>query len=119
MDGTNQASLLGVTDTHLSLIGTKHSGSVNVGLNKDGTMRLYKGDSTSLEIAITGGSIVSLDITTGSTFDSLTLNGTAVAGAGASKTFSVNVGGTSAVLSNPGSSAQSWIAKIVIHYTLS
>ena len=118
MDGTNQASALGVTDTHISVVGTKVSGSNNVGLNKDGTIRLYKGGSTTLTISVTDGSIASLEITTGSTFDSLSVNGTAVTSAAASSTFSVNVGGSSAVLFNPGTSAQSWFVQIVVHYTL-
>ena len=118
MDGSNQASTLGVTDTHISVVGTKVSGSVNVGLNKDGTIRLYKGGSTTLTISVTDGSIASLEITTGTTFDSLSVNGTAVTGAAKSSTFTVNVGASSAVLSNPGTTAQSWFVQIVVHYTL-
>ena len=119
MDGTNQASLLGVSDSHLSLVGTKENGGTNnVGLNKSGQIRLYKGESCALTISISGGTIVSLDIALGGTIDGLAVGGTSVSGIQANKTSTVSINGTSAVLTNNGTSGQTYILSIVIHYTL-
>ena len=119
MDGSNQAAALGCSDTHISVVGAKiNGGQNNVGLNKDGTFRLYKNSTCSLTISITGGTITKLDIKIGGTYGTLQLNGATVEGAGANKTVSPSVNGTSAVLTNSHSSTQVYISQIVIHYTL-
>jgi len=119
MDGSNQAALLGVTDSHLSLVGTKENGGTNnVGLNKSGQIRLYRNETCALTISIDGGTITSLDIKLGGTVDGLALNGTSVAGIAANTTVSVDVNGTTAVLTNNGTSAQTYILEITIHYVL-
>ena len=119
MDGSNQATALGVTDTHLSLVGTKENGGTNnVGLNKAGQIRLYKGSTCALTISITGGTITSLDIKLGGTVDGLAVNGTTVSDKGTNKTVSVAINGTSAVITNDGTSGQTYILSIDINYTL-
>ena len=119
MDGSNQAAALGCSDTHISVVGAKiNGGNNNVGLNKDGTFRLYKNATCSLTISISGGTITKLDITIGGTYGNLQLNGTTVEGAGANKTVSPDVNGTSAVLTNSHDATQVYISQIVIHYTL-
>ena len=51
MDGENQAALLGVDNTVFSVVGTKTNGGTNnVGLNKDGSIRLYAGNLCALTI---------------------------------------------------------------------
>ena len=47
MDGTDQAALLGLDDTVFNAVGAASTGNQNnVGLNKDGTIRFYKGGNT-------------------------------------------------------------------------
>lgn len=125
--GTTTTNLTGVEADDSALLGavapvscvsTKNSGTVHVGLNKDGTIRLYKGGSTTLTINVANGTIQRLDIVSGSTFDSLSVNGNAVSAAAANSSFSVNVGASSAALLNPGSSAQSWFISITVVYSV-
>ena len=119
MDGTNQAELLGVTDSHISVVGTKeNNGSNNVGLNQDGTLRLYKGATCALTISIEGGSIAKIDVQIGGTYGELQVNGKTVAGGAANALCTVDVNGTSAVLTNVSSSTQVHIKSIVVYYTL-
>lgn len=119
MDGTNQASALGVTDTAVSVVGSKiNGGSNNVGLNKDGTMRLYKGSTCQLEISVSSGSIEKIEVTFGTTVGNLIANGNAVDDVAASATVTIAVGGNSVILTNSNSASQTWIASIVIYYSL-
>ena len=70
MDGSNQADLFGLDDEMFSVVGSKGSLRNNVGLNKSGEFRIYKGDPTDhkLTISVSEGhtiETVSLKMTSG------------------------------------------------------
>jgi len=116
MDGSNQATLLGVDDTNMSVVGTKLSGSINVGLNKDNDIRLYQNESTSLTISVTGGTIHDIVVTCVSGgVGALKVNGTAQTASGL--VYNVIVGSASAVLTQ-GSTGTMKIKTIVVHYLM-
>ena len=121
MTGENDAATIGLDATIFSAISTK-TGSNHVGLNKDGSIRLYKGASCELTISIAANyEIVSIKVTTISAEKSangvLTVTdgtNTITAEAGV---YAVN--GNSVVLKNTSdasSNNQVWISSIEIVY---
>lgn len=66
MDGTNQAAVLGLDATLFTVVGDKNGNNNNIGLNKDGTFRIY-GDTgkgaCKLNVSITTGEIKQIVIT--------------------------------------------------------
>lgn len=123
MDGTNQAALFGVNVPAISIVGAKtNGGSNNVGLNKDGTTRLYKNHTCELTISITGGTIISVAVTLASNTQTKTLaandaNGQAIEGS--NYTYSVN--GSKIVFYNTSTASsnnQVWIKSMAITYKL-
>ncbi|MBR2349610.1 MAG: hypothetical protein IKA77_03215 [Clostridia bacterium] len=123
MTGENDAATLGLNATIFSAISTK-TGNNHVGLNKDGTLRLYSKASCELTISIAANyEIVSIKVTTVSAEKSangvLTVTdgtNTITAEAGV---YAVN--GNSVVLKNTSdasSNNQVWISSIEIVYAL-
>jgi hypothetical protein len=100
MDGTNQAELLGLDSSIFSVVGDKGGTSNNVGLNKDGTIRLYcnksDGNGSSLTIKATGVKITKIIIEFGSKTGAFTINGTA----GSKDTAEYTINGNEVVIKN-------------------
>lgn len=65
MDGSNQADLFGLDDEMFSVVGSKGSLKNNVGLNKSGEFRIYKGDPTNHKLTVS--------VTKGHTIETVTL----------------------------------------------
>ena len=66
MDGTNQAAILGLDATLFSAVGDKNGNNNNVGLNKDGTIRVYHdggNGACQLTVSINDGVIKQIVIT--------------------------------------------------------
>jgi hypothetical protein len=64
MDGTNQASALGLSN-RFSVVGNKNAAQNNIGLNKAGEVRLYgaaSGNGNSLDVTVTGATIKTISI---------------------------------------------------------
>ncbi len=55
MTGNNDAIIFGLDASIFNIYSIKNSGSVHVGLNKDGTIRLYKNNATTLVISLAEG----------------------------------------------------------------
>lgn len=55
MTGNNDATIFGLDASIFNIHSIKNSGSVHVGLNKDGTIRLYKDNATTLVISLAEG----------------------------------------------------------------
>ena len=128
LDGTNQAALFSASGTALdasvwSFVGEKNDASNNVGLNKDGTTRLYCSNQTTttagsaLVVTLTGGTIqsVSVNVKSGTTLQVL-VGGSAVVADG--DLYAVN--GTSFSLQNVAAkgAAQVQINSITINYKM-
>lgn len=100
MDGTNQAELLGLDATIFSVVGAKGSQNNNVGLNKDGSIRMYAtketGDGNTLTITATGVKITKIIVTYGSKLGTFTVNGTA----GSKDVTEYTINGTEVVIKN-------------------
>lgn len=83
MDGTNQATKFGLAAGLLSVVSNKGDQGNHVGVNKDGTFRLYAGSNSSkngaeLIISIApgyDGTIESIEITLGGTVSAYSING--------------------------------------------
>ena len=116
----NNAAIVGLDAEVFSVISAKNKASNEVGLNKDGTMRLYANASskqgTSLTIStLNGQKISSIEVVFGSTVGSITINGEA-ATAKASSTIEYTVNSTSVVIQNVTSTnVQVWISSIKIN----
>ena len=128
LDGTNQAALFSASGTALdatvwSFVGEKNDATTNVGLNKDGTTRLYCSGQTNttagseLIVTLTGGTIqsVSVNVKSGTTLQVL-VGGSAVTADG--DLYAVN--GTSFSLQNVAAKggAQVQINSITINYKM-
>lgn len=88
-------SKLGVTDANIVITTAKNDNTNGLGINKDGTIRLYaaKGNGNQLEIKTkTGYAIKSITITyaTSSQIPTVSVNGTAVNGTENSTKFDIN-----------------------------
>ena len=84
MDDTDQATKLGLPDAIFKVIGTKNDSSTNVGLNKDGTIRLYgiknqpTKAGTTLTISLESGASYAIDtiiVNFGGTVNQVKING--------------------------------------------
>lgn len=118
MSGDNQASSLFNLDDSIFNISAAKTGSNYVGLNKDGTMRLYKNESTTLNISIADNyKIVSIKVnlaeTTPSTNLKVMVGDTIIKGN--EGVYEVN--GSSVVLSNIDTDNQIYVQSIEIVYS--
>ena len=80
--GENSASIFGLDSTLFNVVSAKNKASNEVGLNKDGTTRLYANASTQLGTSLTistlnSQKIVSIEVTFGGTVGDITVNGEA------------------------------------------
>jgi hypothetical protein len=128
MDGTNQASLFGLDATKFSIVGTKNDSNNNIGLNKDGTFRLYQAAENKIPCKITitgltGVTISSIAVTYGAVSGKTMGTFTVVSGADNS-VVTEETGGIYAVTGNTvsmfnskTSSSQVGVSQIVITYT--
>lgn len=113
--GKNNASKIALDENVFNVTSAKTGGTVEVGLNKDGTIRLYKGGTTPLTITIAEGhEIVSIKVTYGKDKGALVVtNGTDTI-AEESGVYTIN--GRTVVLSNSSTDAQCHIKSIEIIY---
>lgn len=113
--GKNNASKIALDENVFNVTSAKTGGPVEVGLNKDGTIRLYKGGTTPLTITIAEGhEIVSIKVTYGKDKGALVVtNGTDTI-AEESGVYTIN--GRTVVLSNSSTDAQCHIKSIEIIY---
>lgn len=116
----NNATIVGLDATLFDVATAKNKASNEVGLNKDGTMRLYANaasqEGTSLTIStLNGQKIVSIEVEFGGTVGNITVNGEAVdAAANASYTYLLD--STSVTIKNvTATNIQVWIKSITIN----
>lgn len=120
MDGTNQAELLGADPTFLSIVGEK-TGNNNVGLNKDGTIRLYSNGSCTLTIAgaTENVTVTSLAFEFGSkSTGTLVVKNSADASITADESGSYKINDTKAVLSDSHEKNQVHFTSITVVYNI-
>ena len=115
---SNNAASLGLDEKLFEVTTAKNEASNEVGLNKDGTIRLYANASTQQGTSLTISSaqkIVSIEVVFGSTCGDITVNGIAQeAGASTTKTYAVN--DTNVTIQNVTSTnVQVWIQSITIN----
>ena len=125
-ENANNATSVGLSATDFTVKSEKNDASNHVGLNKDGTIRLYSKDTgkgTGLKITKASGNIKSIEITlasgTGVQFESLQVKTSSVlTGAVNSLVASHQVNANEVYLQNvcAQASKQIWIAQIVITY---
>lgn len=117
MTGENDAARLGLDATVFTVISTK-TGSNHVGLNKDGSMRMYKKGSCEMKISIAGGKeIVKITITLASDSpakDTLVITNGTDAITGENGVYEIN--GNTVVIKNTSPDKQVYIASIEIQY---
>lgn len=120
MDGSNQASILGVNVNYISVVGVKNKPNNNIGLNKAGEFRLYanKADGDGNELVISGVTdnvtIKSITITFGSTVGSFTVNG--VAGSKSQTVYEINSNSVTIKNTQTSTTTQVHIKSIVVTY---
>ncbi len=127
MTGSNDAKTLGANETIFTVTSEKtNSGQNHVGLNKDGSMRLYKNGTATLHIEVASTyKIISIKVTLASNtpakmtdlkvvVGSDTITGTGTNSEGTVATFAVN--GTKVSLSNTNASNQIYISSIEVIY---
>ena len=123
MDGSNQAGILGLTATDWSVVGTKNNASNNVGLNTDGTLRLYynaSGSNTLRVSSLKNATINSIEITyaTGYTNGKITVGSNVITGSTSEGITTYTIGASSFVITNGNTSnTQVRFSKIKINYT--
>ena len=120
MSGDNDANTVFGLDASVFTIKSEKTGSNHVGLNKDGSIRLYKGASCTLIIGVASGcTIESIKVTLTSAspakLDSLTVSVGGQSVTGTDGVYTVN--GTSVSLSNADEAGQIHISSIVITYS--
>ena len=115
MAADNNAATVGLDETLFTILSTK-TGSNHVGLNKDGTIRLYSGKSCELTISVTEGhTIKSIKVSFGSKSNgTLLVTDGETEITGTSDVYTVN--GSKVVLANSKSSGQVHITSIEIIY---
>lgn len=105
----NNAATVGLDETLFTISAATKSQTNNVGLNKNGTMRLYaassNGDGNELTIKCNEGTIVSIKIVFASTVGNFTVNG--VQGAKTTDVYEVN--GDTVVIKNTTSGASTQV----------
>lgn len=118
--GANNAATVGLDESLFSIVSAKNKASNEVGLNKDGTMRLYANaasqQGTSLTIStLNEQNIASIKVTFAGTVGDITVNGEAQE-AEAKKSFEYTVNSASVTIQNVTSTnVQVWIASIEIN----
>lgn len=121
--GENNAELLGVKPA-LFNITTNAAGSYNnkIGLNKDGSIRLYAASGNGNELTISAQSfdtvkikIDKITLTYGTTLGAFTVNGTT----GSKETAEYVINGSKVVIKNTDASSQVHLKSIKIDYTVS
>lgn len=116
----NNAAIMNLDENLFIVTSAKNKASNEVGLNKDGTIRLYAHDETqqgtSLTIATKNGQKISnIEVVFGSKCGNITVNGESVT-AEASSTISYDVNNTSVTIQNVTSTnVQVWISSITIN----
>ena len=117
MTGENDAARLGLDATVFTVISTK-TGKNHVGLNKDGSMRMYKQGSCEMKISIAEGKeIVKITITLASDSpakDTLVITKGTDAITGENGVYEIN--GNTVVIKNTSQDKQVYIASIEIQY---
>ena len=117
MTGENDAARLGLDATVFTVISTK-TGNNHVGLNKDGSMRMYKKGSCEMKISIAEGKeIVKITITLASDSpakDTLVITKGTDAITGENGVYEIN--GNTVVIKNTSQDKQVYIASIEIQY---
>lgn len=116
MTGGNDAAKLGLDATIFSAVSEKtNNGNNHVGLNRDGTIRLYKKTTATLTISVAAGyEIVSIKFELGGTVGTLTVavDGSVVAADNGVYT----IGGSSVSIYNTNTSSQTYVKSIEITY---
>lgn len=116
----NSAAIFGLDANLFSVISAKNKASNEVGINKDGTFRLYANAAsqkgTSLTIStLNGQKITSIEVEFGATVGSVAVNGETVL-AGANESYTYQVDSESATILNVTSTnVQVWIKSITIN----
>lgn len=116
----NNAAIVGLDETLFNVTTAKNKASNEVGLNKDGTIRLYANaasqSGTSLTIAtLNDQKIASIEVVFGGTCGDITVNGEA-ATAGANGTYTYQVDATSVTIQNvTATNVQVWMKSITIN----
>lgn len=120
----NNATIVGLDATLFDVATAKNKASNEVGLNKDGTMRLYanaasqKGTSLTIK-TLNGQKIVSIEVEFGGTVGNITVNGDA-ADAAANASYTYLVDSTSVTIQNvTATNIQVWIKSITINLSSS
>lgn len=118
MTGENDAAKLGLDDVVFSVVSTK-TGTNHVGLNKDGSIRLYNNSSCKLTISVAEGYVIeSIKVTLGAGKNGGTLlvtNGTDTL-TGTDGVYAVNGQKVDFCNDSTTSKAQTWITSIEITY---
>ncbi len=121
----NNAVTVGLDDSYFVVTALQGAATNNIGLNKDGSIRLYteknSGDGNVLEVGINGGSIQSivLDIKQNATFSLKAINGTdTVTVAEAEGKYAINAPKFAIKNETQGATTQLQLNKITIEYTL-
>lgn len=121
----NNAVTVGLDDSYFVVTALQGAATNNIGLNKDGSIRLYteknSGDGNVLEVGINGGSIQSivLDIKQNATFSLKAINGTdTVTVAEAEGMYAINAPKFAIKNETQGATTQLQLNKITIEYTL-
>lgn len=119
MTGGNDAALVGLNASEWSVVSEKGGGTNHVGLNKDGSIRLYwneKGSTTLTISSLTGATINSITLTCKTNYDnaSVSVDGTEVSG----NDGEYEINASSFVIGNANTTnVQVHITSIVIDYT--
>ena len=116
----NNAAMVGLDTTLFNVTSAKNKASNEVGLNKDGTMRLYANASTQSGTSLTistlnGQKIVSIEVEFGGTVGDITVNEDAVT-AEANASYTYQVDSTNVTIQNvTATNVQVWIKSITIN----
>ena len=114
MTGNNDAaSIFGLDDSIFNIYSIKNSGSAHVGLNKDGTIRLYKNGATTLVISVAEGYTITR-IVIEPTLSSLQVTVNEATVTGSNGQYDINANKLS--IDNMGESTAE-IDKITVYYT--
>lgn len=121
----NNAVTVGLDDSYFVVTALQGAATNNIGLNKDGSIRLYteknSGDGNVLEVGINGGSIqtIVLDIKQSATFSVKSINGTdTVAVSAVDGKYAINAPKFAIKNETSGATTQLQLNKITIEYTL-